>query len=347
MSLREFKRKLIKNAFSFFFSTGLLRRYENDRLRCRAVVLMYHRVLAPEEAISSDSHNAIIVHTSTFEKQMQYLKANYRLLSLDRFLFHLDNGVPFESKSCLITFDDGWRDNYLNAYPILKKLQIPAVIFLPAGFIGSDRLFWQERLSHLLKYIAAHGEIDRSAVAGQFPESKARLVSLLTSQREITKAEVSSLVGEFKAYSQNTIETILDGLTGLLPEDFHRARQNAFLSWNEINEMAQNQIDFGAHSVNHTILTVDQHTATHEIAQSKRIIENQTGKPVQVFSYPNGNYSEETVQAVRECGYNAAFSTAAGSVSATDNPYTIKRYNLHENISYTIPLFSARINGLI
>jgi peptidoglycan/xylan/chitin deacetylase (PgdA/CDA1 family) len=75
-----------------------------------------------------------------FEKQMRYLSKVYNPISLERMAQHIQNGTSFPSKAIAVTFDDGYQDNYENAYPILKKYNIPATVFLTTGFIGTGQI---------------------------------------------------------------------------------------------------------------------------------------------------------------------------------------------------------------
>src|SRR5262245_40451102 len=111
---------------------------------------MYHRVLTTDEQGRAGSHPGIVVERDTFVRHMALLRQRFVVLSVQEFAAHLEQNRPFPSSSCLITFDDGWRDNFVNALPVLEAQQLPSVIFLPVNFIGTNRLFWREALTQLL-----------------------------------------------------------------------------------------------------------------------------------------------------------------------------------------------------
>jgi peptidoglycan/xylan/chitin deacetylase (PgdA/CDA1 family) len=118
----------------------------------RVSILMYHRI----NDVLSPSH--LTISTKTFLQQMKYLKSYCDVLNCDQLLEYCQKGFPVKQKpQVLITIDDGYRDNYLNAFPVLRKLGLPATIFLATGFIGTnkrmqyyedmplpDMLSWQE-----------------------------------------------------------------------------------------------------------------------------------------------------------------------------------------------------------
>jgi len=103
-------------------------------------VLMYHRINEGAES------SRLIVSPESFHRQMQFLNdSNYQVLSLDEYVSLLRSGEKPRKKSVVITFDDGYEDNYTNAYPVLKKFQIPATIFVVVGWVGKkDMMNWQQ-----------------------------------------------------------------------------------------------------------------------------------------------------------------------------------------------------------
>ena len=131
------------------YALGLLQLWQRVQLRNRTIVLMYHRVLDDHDWARTGSHPGMTVRLSTFERQMALLRRRLVPLSLERFVDHVSRRQPLPSSSCLITFDDGWRDTMTNAWPVLRRLGLPAAVFLPVGFIGTHRLFTREAFTHL------------------------------------------------------------------------------------------------------------------------------------------------------------------------------------------------------
>ena len=131
------------------YGIGFLQLWQYFALKRRAVVLMYHRVLTPAEIRSSGSHPSIMVECETFAKQMDLVRRRFKVLTIEEFARRMERKIPFDNSSCLITFDDGWKDNYTYALPILKANDIPAVVFLPVNYIGERRHFWHEALVQL------------------------------------------------------------------------------------------------------------------------------------------------------------------------------------------------------
>ena len=137
--------------------TGILSRLVDARLRDRVSVLMYHRIISSANLPATDSSPGIIVPEGDFEFQMRTLRQHFNPISLHEFEDHLIDGVPLPARSCLVTIDDGWIDNYETAFPILKKYSVPAVIFLPTDYISATRLFWQEEILMRLTWLLRIG----------------------------------------------------------------------------------------------------------------------------------------------------------------------------------------------
>jgi hypothetical protein len=109
-------------------------------------VLGLHRVLSDAEAARSHSLPGMILRERTFDELLAYLEKRYLVLSLEEFLAGGRGAWRGQKPAALLTFDDGWWDNYSRAFPALQRRRMPAVIFLVTGLVGTSKLFWVERL---------------------------------------------------------------------------------------------------------------------------------------------------------------------------------------------------------
>lgn len=106
----------------------------------RFPILMYHMISEPE----SSQEERYACPPKTLQKHMQYLRANdYNIVNLDTITEHLNNKVELPKKTIAITLDDGFSDNYENAFPIFQKLKIPATIFLATGMMEKTNTWMQ------------------------------------------------------------------------------------------------------------------------------------------------------------------------------------------------------------
>jgi peptidoglycan/xylan/chitin deacetylase (PgdA/CDA1 family) len=308
---------------------------------------MYHRVVPRRDLNRIYSHPGIVIETGTFESHLQTLRRYLRVISLDEFERRMIAGQPFRDRTCLITFDDGWQDNFTEAFPLLVRYGLPAAIFLPVGFVGTGRRFWQETLSDLLFHALTLPKSDRQGIS-ELAVSKLGLDLDELIPDETGKARIQEKVSKAKALSEHELQSILDKVSAESDRNFDWGNHlDTFLTWEQVKTMAGSKIRFGSHTVNHMILTkVPLDLATEEVGSSMRAIEIELGQEVVAFSYPNGNYDAEIKEAVVTNGYQLAFTTQAGVVSAEDDRFTIRRVNIHEGAACSKPLFLARIVGI-
>jgi peptidoglycan/xylan/chitin deacetylase (PgdA/CDA1 family) len=318
-------------------------------LRNRTVVLMYHRVLSEEQCSRTWSHPGIIVTPATFERQMLLLKRLFHLTTIDELVARIEGRSTWRGPACLVTFDDGWSDTYTQAWPILRRHGVPAIVFLSVAFIGRQHGFWQEELGGLLFTACRRAQND-----DEFGKSFAALLarhnvrSLLEKPEYALRASILSCVNQLKAGDANVITQLLAELETLIgPEARHGVCLDAFMSWDEVRLMAEDGVSFGGHGTTHSILTrIPESEATREVATSMSVLERQLGVKPSAFSYPNGNYNEMVARIVEHSGFCVSFSTDAGSVAPHDDPFCLKRVNVHEVVTARAPMFMARLVGL-
>lgn len=177
---------LIAILIAVFVLPGFLNpSYSKNQKDFSIPVLMYH-------SISKDEKGLFTVPKDTFYEHMKYLKDNnYKTLTLDELYSHLTNEIPFSDKSVVITFDDGYTDNYENAYPILKEFGLKATIFTITDYIDNSSYFMN---SDQLKELSLNG-ID--------------IESHTTDHSKLDKLSKEDRLENLKK-SKNTIEKLLD-----------------------------------------------------------------------------------------------------------------------------------------
>jgi peptidoglycan/xylan/chitin deacetylase (PgdA/CDA1 family) len=327
---------------------GLLHLWQAVALRRRSVVLMYHRVLTDEEKSRTGSHPGIIVGQETFARQMAVLKGRFQVLSLSEFAQHIERRSPFPDSSCLITFDDGWEDNYTHALPVLAQHSLPALVFLPVNFIGQRRLFWREALTHVI--VEAIQSLRRS------PDRRARIAAQLAPLGLASTLEavgdprptVIEAVNDLDHPMLPAVETVLTALSaelGLKVEDL--PTPDRFCNWAQVELMSQRGVDFGGHGADHRVLTdVTEEHVRHELARSKATLDERFPAFVPTFSYPSGKWTRAIVADVQRAQFRLAFTTQPGFVGCNDDPFVIRRVNIHESATSSTPMFLARLLGL-
>jgi peptidoglycan/xylan/chitin deacetylase (PgdA/CDA1 family) len=301
--------------------------------KSQVAILMYHRVGPKNDTWSLES-----LDPQTFQKQIEYFSRNFELISLDELVRCIRQKKSLPKKAVAITFDDGYRDNYLHAYPIIKKYNIPTTIFLTTGHIGTNKLFWWDKVSYIVK----HTRVNKLNL-GKFGNY------LVSSDREksLTNNEITE---KLKKVSEDQKQFLLEKLIiasnvlNIPPE----VGEDLILSWDDVKEMMNGGIDFGAHSVNHPILTnMPLEQAKWEIAQSVKSIEEKLGKKVNGFSYPNGDYNSAISKFIQDRGFSWAVAVLPNKlVSFKDNPYELRRLGIFEDFTGFKLMFCGLLGDL-
>lgn len=318
------------------------------RHRGNVIVLTYHRVLTPEDLGHQTVQPGMYVLDTVFAKQMEFLRQQFTIVSMQRLLdLWKEKQWDSQARYCVITFDDGWLDNYRYAYPILKRLNLPATIFLPTDYVGSHNWFWPDQLSALFKIIAERfdnaGQMNRvESVLSRFLNVAVRpFVEAWSRQENVTDQIIEQCKHLPIEKIRDLIEALVKELGVPLPQD------RVIVNWDEVREMSNNGISFGSHSCSHRILTtIAREDVADELARSKQVLLAQGVNFVPVFCYPNGNTDSEIQSQVRDCGYQAAVTVQMGVEGCRPgNQFAVKRVGIHNDVTNTVSLFSLRLFG--
>jgi peptidoglycan/xylan/chitin deacetylase (PgdA/CDA1 family) len=273
-------------------------------------ILAYHRV--------NDENDLFFpgLPTSQFARQMEVLAERFTLCSVDRLLQGIHSG-DLPEHAVAVTFDDGYRDNYANAFPILKRYSVPATIFLTTGVIGCRKTLWHDRVFAILRQTRVP---ELSSFGPENTLSFRSLADKLQSQRQILKY-LWSLDAEARDLA---IAELCHRL------DVHDTEGDALmLSWEEVSEMSRDGIQFGAHTVNHPVLArLRPEEARQEIFGSKRAIETVLNTAVTSFAYPIGrsvDFTATTKTMVQEAGFSCGLTMIFGNNPPGTDLYEIRR----------------------
>ncbi len=303
----------------------------------RAFVLMYHRIKSSVDQPPYHVQSGMFVTAATFEKQLAYLRKTFEIILLDDLVAKARKGESL-GRYCALTFDDGWRDNYSEAFPLLKKYAVPATIFLSTGFVGTQRTFWPEEVISWL----TGGDID-SLADGQAPSSVARFAAELSGLNQADSAMFCEWAIEL--LKQKSLQDREDILTHLRGVSSGSSSTRQMLSWEEAQEMVHSGlVRFGAHTVNHELLDqLPLQRARDEISLSRDEIESRLEQKVSAFAYPNGNHNARVRQILDADGFDVAVTTRKGFFEQGVPFLEVPRIGLHEDVSCTIPMLRSRI----
>lgn len=292
-------------------------------MKDRFPIVMFHRVA--EDSTPDDFDEHLTVTKDAFEETVVFLKRHFQVVDIMEGVERShSNGRPV----CAITFDDGWRDNYDVAFPILKKHGVPATIFLCAGLVGTSHQFWFERVHQLVNGVA---------------DAEDGLSRIRTYCGPLTSSEVLKDIHD----NRTLIWQINHRLKGLHPDRINEwldeaeshfaitpGRTRNLLNWEEIREMSKHSISFGSHGMSHSILTVlSKEEKYYELAQSKRILSEKNINFIPAISFPNGNYDQETINIAEEVGYRVLLTASINPCGYGESQHLYHRINISDSTS--------------
>lgn len=336
-------KKSVKILVSYFlYYTGIIWFHQKYFSKRSVTVLAYHSISARKLRSLEMEHSP-----ENFKKQMEYLRDNYTILSLADFLACRKNQNRFPPRSVLITFDDGFRDNYIHAFPVLKVLKIPAVIFIALRFIDNENCFYFDVIRHLIAE-----NIGRTADLNEFGIGRC----YLWDNEEFLFTLVGKITDCFRTLPSAQVDRKINSLLNVFgwnPDAFNS--RGLYLSWEEIMEMARNNIDFGSHSFSHAHLSsAPPGDCLAELTLSKEIIETKIGTPTRALAYPFGSrdaFNESVEDAARKTGYEVAFSLINEEPGA--NAFTVGRKMVDSHATDSLTgnfcksLFASELAGLV
>ena len=299
--------------------------------RGQVCVLGFHRVLSEEQRRRSNSLEGMMLREATFVQLLDYVSRTFHAISFEGFLKRATANSDRSRPSCLITFDDGWRDTYTTAYPWLKKFGLPATIFLTTGWMERRDGFWVEHLAR----------------AWRDPQRREQLESRWTrvGGKPTRVSDVETIVEYLKHMSAERRGQILERL--LPPGENGSPQDDAdrMLTWGQALVMSRDGIDFGTHTVTHPLLTYeDDEILKRELRMAKQVLEEKLNKKVLAFAYPNGNWDERVRRCVEQAGYECAFTIESRWHHCGQDLFTIPRILIHEgNITGRSGKFSPAV----
>ncbi|MFQ5499453.1 MAG: polysaccharide deacetylase family protein [Candidatus Zixiibacteriota bacterium] len=348
MAVKQIIKQLV--ASSAYYS-GMLRAVaygkRAQQARSAPLILLYHRVVDPADPDANAAQPGLSVTPDTFNRQMAFLADNYQPMSLGRVVEMLTNEQEIPRRTVVVTFDDGWLDNYRQALPILRNHRVPATVFISTDFIETGRLFWFVRATRL----HATGSITRDSLSKAIESVDVEDGSKLPAISSDHVADLDCFCELLKGMEGNTIEGVLDALSDQLAASVDiESAPRLTLDWNEVREMSSDLVEIGSHGCGHHILSLLSADRLHaELHESKKVIETRIGSDVRLFSYPNGDFSDAVCSAVEAAGYCGAVTVNQVSYNSPPSRFALPRINVNEGLAagyngtFSPSLFAAHL----
>lgn len=296
---------------------GLLK--QMSKLQDRGlVILAYHRIRPDIAGVEAMFDEGVLGPAQlNFDRQVKWLKENFDVVSEGEILEAIRARSSYKSRCAAITFDDGYRDNYTLALPVLKRHSVPSIFFVCPGLIDSRQLGWWDLISYLVKKSnKPFATIDGEPLP-LGPQAGATIESLQNRMKVRRRCETATL-----------IQKLSEACDVPLPDPELQASQ--LMTWEQIQDAAGGGVSIGSHTCTHPVLTtIDEERQRWEMRESKKVLEQRLGSRIRTIAYPVGRYgffSAATMRIARECGYEGAFSfRTGGNFRENASPYNIRR----------------------
>jgi len=323
-------------------SLGFIKLLEEIAMRQPVlVVLTYHRIAVPG-SVSNPYYDQVISATpDAFEAQIRFFSTRFHILDLESLInatvSHGTNTSIFSKgrkPMGLVTFDDGYRDNFDAALPTLCKLGVPATFFIPTGFLEKPRLPWWDHVAYVLKRTQArqlalkrcHGDVDPIVInleptLGGLQRSAAITIVIRSFLNGAIEDEPWFLA-QLDEQAQVSIDSTTLG-------------RELFMGLDQLRVLIDAGMSVGSHGQSHLALaSLDDSAQRRELSESKLFLETALGLGIEALAYPfgwEGTFTARTTKLASEVGYHMAFSSLEGINhlgNAVFQPFALRRLNV-------------------
>ena len=296
-------------------------------------ILAYHRVVPLPDDAFPYVKGVISCDEATFDRQLDFIKKYFNVINFHQLHEILQANEDIPPNSLILTFDDGYADNYTNMLPILEHHGMTAVVFLATHYIDTGDLFWVDELAYTVM---------------RMPEQRLEFLDgehvfdITGSTREASRRAIGRLCASVSFADHMRIMRELRAQVDITPsaDEYELARP---LTWHEVTELDRAGVEIGGHTVTHGFLDrMTRQEIEFELGASKTAIERHLEKKVLTVCYPAGKYSDEVLEIARNCDYTYGCSYLHGSAEyRADLQFTIPR--IHVDYDVRDPLFKANL----
>ena len=284
-------------------------------------IINYHRVGDDSDIFLNK------LDTQTFERELHYIEERFKILPLNELSQHLEAGAPGGNSFAAITFDDGYKDNFTQALPILRKHGIKAAFFPITDVLDRESMLWVDEVRYMIhqsdekeiwwneKHVSLDSPVEKETAVNQ-------IVSSLRSRE-----------------TRDGLNKLRESCGCKAP---HVLIESLYMSWEEVKEISEEEHLIGSHTLSHPDLTLLSLAETREeVVNSKKRLEKKLGVEVNSFAYPFGASNEETEELIESSGYRCGLGAEPGLVRKNPDIYNLRRVPARKNYQ----VFKAYMNG--
>lgn len=301
--------------------TGQFRKMRSQNAS-RPIGLCYHSVVSDDSP--NDFRTNIAVSVKQFEKHLKIIRKDWNPVSLHDIFRACYENERLPDYSVFVTFDDGYRNNYTLAAPLLKEYNVPATVFVTSGLIGTEKLLWTMELRERV--------MDG---AGNFVPGVLTDTDELPVPSDVCAREkfANWLVERCKSLPHSERINYLERLwecTRLNIDLSWKKELYEFMNWDEVRDIRNYGVSIGAHTVSHPILsTLEPDDLEKELSESKSVIESELDEECFSLAYPNGgknDFNEQVMEEAKRLGFRIGFNLfERRNPEMFDNPMSIDR----------------------
>lgn len=286
-------------------------------------ILAYHRIMPVPDPQQYEFDMELVSTTpEEFREQMTLVRERYRPMRLSDVAAAINAGHPLPPDAVVITFDDGYDDNYRIAYPILKELGVPATFFISTGHIDSGRPYAYDWLVHMILLTdAPRLELPELGMDVPMPptrdERRALAGQVLDNMKEISALAQAAMIRRLEEQWQ-------------MPSEHARPADCRPMNWDQVREMRAAGLEIGSHGVNHWMLSkLPREELEREVFDSRNALVRELGPMPLLMSYPVGSnraFDRQVIEVTRDAGFDLACSYISGTnPRPADNRYSLYR----------------------
>ncbi|MBT0585666.1 polysaccharide deacetylase family protein [Alteromonas oceanisediminis] len=313
--LKRLARRLLASTF--------LRRYMWFFLPKGVYVFNYHRI--GDSALTDFDRDIFSCRQDVFKQHLETISQHFTLVDT-RELARIAKLPKLTRKYAMVTFDDGYLDNYTLAYPAMREQNVAGVFFLPTSLISGMDIPWWDEMAFILR-----SNVGNSVTLPGEPDS------VMLHENSIDK-DIRQFIYRAKRLEDYSAQDVLEHVRQQFPDvdpKSQAAQDQLFMSWQQVKDMADGGMEIGSHTINHHILArLSEEEQRHEIADSKAIIEEELQVPVTVIAYPVGRhhcFDDLTKSIVKESGYQLGFNNEPHYNASPIDPYDINRFSVNDD----------------
>lgn len=288
-------------------------------------VLAYHRIFPKPQSNYPFVKGVINVDQNVFDDQLKILKKYFTIINFEQLRHIQAEKTKLPKNLLIITFDDGYEDNFSQMTPVIKAHDSTAVVYISTEYIEQQKLFWVDELSFKINKMP-EGEVS-------FLDGKVKY-NVTNANRNQVRVDIGNVCKGLTRAGHRKLLEDLRSQVNIEPSvsEFDQAKP---MTWDQMTAMCADGIEIGSHAKFHGYLnSMTDEELRDEIYDSKAILEQKIGKEVISIAYPGGRYDERTLKIVAAAGYTYGCSFTHGIGEFNESiRYKMPRLIVDNNIS--------------